>query len=115
MGRNCLILSIHWSNKFVLWTTTKVRLPNCAASQSAHTVFPNPVSQTLYVKLSQSIQEVATIKILDIAGREIMGSTAVMGNDKVLSMDVSMLAQGMYFVKVITDKDTEVVVKFVKQ
>jgi serine/threonine-protein kinase len=75
-------------------------------------VYPNPARQKLYVKFSQTLQDAAIIKILDITGKEVMTFEHAQGES--VQIDISSLVQGIYFVQTITNNNT-VVEKFIKQ
>jgi hypothetical protein len=77
-------------------------------------VYPNPATQTLNIQVAVNGAFAAGITVLDITGKEVMKMNTVISGDKVMPINVSMLANGIYFVKITTDKNTQVV-KFVKQ
>ncbi len=78
-------------------------------------LYPNPTISTINLSFEmQGAREAAAIKIIDAMGREIINENTTIGNGKAMTIDVSSLAQGMYFVRVITDEGTQVV-KFIKQ
>ena len=54
------------------------------------------------------------IEITDASGRVISTSTETLSNGKEVHINVTNLAQGMYFVKVVTANQTQVI-KFIKQ
>ena len=56
----------------------------------------------------------ATLKVMDITGKEVMSSNTTLNNGSLSSLDISSLAKGMYFVQVVTEKATQVV-KFIKE
>ena len=63
-------------------------------------LYPNPVQNTLYIRqLKHSSSTNITYQLFDVAGKII--STQEIYND-VLSLDVSSLSQGIYFIKFIT-------------
>ncbi|MCD4792474.1 MAG: C10 family peptidase [Bacteroidales bacterium] len=66
------------------------------------TVYPNPVKDILYVKMSNNIQAV-TIEISDIAGKQ-LDKITIDSNDSMI--DVSDLPNGFYFFKFNFDKET---------
>ena len=78
-------------------------------------VYPNPASQTLYISFAISgASTPAIVKVMDITGKEVMNSNTTINNGSLLSMDISSLTAGMYFVQVITEKATQVE-KFIKR
>lgn len=48
----------------------------------------------------------AVIKIIDITGEELMSKNTEISNGKAMPMDISNLANGIYFVNVVTEKAT---------
>lgn len=68
-------------------------------------VYPNPVSEVLYLKIDQPIEK---IDIYDMTGKLIMSQAS---NKKYIIVDV--IASGMYFAKIKSDAGTTIV-KFVK-
>lgn len=71
-------------------------------------VYPNPTSAELVVELNNNL--VKTVVVTDLTGRVVL--TAEGSNN--LNLDMSNLANGVYYVKVSSDKASEVV-KVVKQ
>ncbi len=81
---------------------------------SSITIFPNPASQTLYLDFAQSPQSTATLKVMDIAGRTLINTNASISNGKVVTLDISTLSQGVYFLNIGMTQDTKVY-KFIKE
>ena len=86
---------------------------NCAADineleqKSYINILPNPVQDKLYIET-----QTLTIEIYDIYGRrQVTETPSHQGN---LSIDVSNLKSGVYFVKVVTENG-ETVQRFVKK
>ena len=70
-------------------------------------IYPNPVNDRLYIET-----QTLTIEIYDIYGRrQVTETPSHQGN---LSIDVSNLKSGVYFVKVVTEND-ETVQRFIKK
>ncbi|MGP8217074.1 MAG: choice-of-anchor tandem repeat GloVer-containing protein [Bacteroidia bacterium] len=85
-------------------------------SNSASTsIYPNPAVNTLNLSFNmQGGERDAVIEIMDASGKEVMRENTSISNGKNTSIDVTALAQGLYFVKVITEKNVQAV-KFIKQ
>ncbi|MGP8215576.1 MAG: T9SS type A sorting domain-containing protein [Bacteroidia bacterium] len=81
---------------------------------SITSLYPDPVTNTLNLSFNMQSISVAIIKITDVTSKEVMSENATLSNGKIITMDVSRLAQGMYFLRVLTDKDTRVI-KFIKE
>jgi hypothetical protein len=76
-------------------------------------IFPNPTNQTLNLTFNRLPTGLATLSIMDITGREVYNSRFTIHNSQ-LSVDVSSLATGMYFINLKT-KDTYVTQKFLTE
>ncbi|HXP51125.1 MAG TPA: T9SS type A sorting domain-containing protein, partial [Bacteroidia bacterium] len=85
------------------------------ASNNRTILYPNPTIGDVNLSFEmQGAGKDAVIKVIDNIGKEVLSEAARINNGKVITLNVNMLAQGMYFVKVITDDETQVV-KFIKQ
>ena len=91
--------------------TTGIASSSISGSTSA---YPNPATQTLNLAFSAQGTTSAEIKIIDAMGKECINNAAVIENGKVLPIDISSLAPGAYFVRIVTEKQTQTV-KFIKQ
>ena len=77
---------------------------------SSFNIYPNPVNDKLYIETLTQTQTL-TVEIYDVYGRrQVTETPSHQGN---LSVDVSDLNSGIYFVKVVT-KEGEVVKRFIK-
>jgi len=79
-------------------------------SNSSFEVYPNPVSQNLYIKNDAGITGLLNVSIYNVLGQVVSTST-ITGSNAAIS--VNGLAPGNYFVKVNNDKMT-VIKKFIK-
>ncbi len=85
------------------------------SNSGSTTLYPNPAINAINLSFEmQGTGKAALIKIIDATGREIMTTSTIISNGKVLSIDVSSLSQGLYFVKVITNENIQIE-KFIKQ
>ncbi|HTB30854.1 MAG TPA: T9SS type A sorting domain-containing protein [Bacteroidia bacterium] len=75
-------------------------------------IYPNPANQKLNLQFNKQIYGLATLSVIDITGREILNSTLSTIHYP-LSIDVSSLSAGMYFLNVKT-KDNNFTQKFIK-
>lgn len=77
------------------------------------TIYPNPAHQTLNIDFGDSHKNVTqvTVKLFTVEGKCILNSTSK--NRRNLSLDISTLANGIYFLEIILD-DRKVSKKFVK-
>ena len=79
------------------------------------TLYPNPTINAINLTFAMHGTDVAAeVTIMDAIGKEVMTENTTIGNGKVLTLNVGMLAQGTYFVRVITNNITHVE-RFVKQ
>lgn len=72
-------------------------------------IYPNPASQILYVKLSQPLQNVTTLKIMDVSGRELLTQSENRQQD-LIQVDIASLPAGIYFISIENSREI-----FVKQ
>jgi hypothetical protein len=84
------------------------------ADNSGITVYPNPASQTLFIKFVNIEEGVASINISDIAGRKITQVNESVYANKLVPFDISTLPDGMYFVR-ISSNAVDKVFKFIKE
>lgn len=77
---------------------------------SLFNVYPNPVNDKLYIKAEIEIEEVV---VYDVFGRQ-QDNKATRQQENEMTIDVSKLNGGVYFVKIKTD-DIETVKRFVKK
>jgi len=87
---------------------------NTITSLDKTSVYPNPGTDNLNLLFEVQGEKAAVIEVTDLSGKEIMNENATIGNGKIVTLDVSTLAQGLYFVKVVSDGNTSLV-KFIKQ
>jgi len=75
--------------------------------------YPVPVSNELNIRFVKEIKGNVSVSVLDITGREIsnINTQAFSGT---ISFSVSSLPAGVYFARLVNEKDTEIV-RFVKQ
>jgi hypothetical protein len=76
-------------------------------------VYPNPASTQLTI-LTTNHQHLTTIKIYNVLGEEVLSQMFLSQNSREVSIDISVLQQGVYILEAITDKG-EIRKKFVKQ
>jgi trimeric autotransporter adhesin len=75
-------------------------------------IYPNPTNQNLNLQFDKQIDGLATLSVMDIAGREVLNSQISILNSQ-FSVNVSSLSAGMYFLNVKT-KDNFFTQKFIK-
>ena len=75
--------------------------------EASFKVYPNPVSDMLFIEAEIEVEEVA---IFDVYGRQQNLRNSALSN----SIDVSSLNNGIYFLKVVTSEG-EVVKRFIKE
>jgi hypothetical protein len=69
-------------------------------------LYPNPASSILYVEFSLRKEDLVSIKLFDITGRETGSSQALerSAGDQRIAVDISHLRPGVYFVLLETDR-----------
>jgi hypothetical protein len=88
---------------------------NSTASYNATSVYPNPTINTINLTFeTQGSEKAAVIEVIDITGKVLIANSYKLLANSQITIDVSTLAQGMYFVRVVTDNETQVV-RFIKQ
>ena len=93
-----------WSNLFS-FTTEAEEIPegiDGIEGNFSFTIYPNPTNNTTTISLN-GIEGKVEISVVDMNGRIIMSEAMECGNDCEKRMDIDGLAQGTYFVKVISD------------
>jgi uncharacterized repeat protein (TIGR03803 family) len=79
-------------------------------------LYPNPARQQINLRFGSSYDNVAaSIKIYDVTGKELVETSSEIKSSRTLPLDVSNLADGMYFVEISTPDNNVQVLKFVKQ
>jgi uncharacterized repeat protein (TIGR03803 family) len=87
---------------------------NTVSLSGSTSVYPNPANAAMNLSFNAAGSSPAILKVVDMNGAEILTENITISNGKVMSVDISKLATGSYFVKIITTKNTQVV-KFVKE
>ncbi len=77
-------------------------------------LYPNPANNSINLEFNQAINGNIKIDISDVTGRLISNPALSSFAGKALTIDVSNIAAGMYFVKISTQK-SEYYAKFIKQ
>ena len=88
-----------------------------AITAGLSTIYPNPVKNTLNVKVASLNNEKVTLQLTDLSGRLLQNKVTQVGNgETIVQLDVSHLSAGTYFVKIISgDGKQNTVGKFVKE
>jgi hypothetical protein len=105
---NTILASTYGRGMFTSQFTSNLGLEENDFSQSIK-VYPNPVNNDLYVKLTSNLGGNATYKI-----HNILGQTVTQGDLKNESVNVSTLNSGLYFIEISTE-GKKGVKRFIKQ
>ncbi len=86
-----------------------------SGSENAATfIYPNPVNSTLNVRIASSVDSKISLTIMDVTGNSLISTTAGSGQT-FMQINVSNLAAGTYFLKVLSTNSSEnTMKKFVK-
>jgi len=82
-------------------TVTKIKLQS--STENEWTIYPNPSTGALYIANSNSAKEESKIEILNSIGQTVF-ETTITSNYK--NIDLSKLNNGVYFVKIVSDKQS---------
>ena len=74
-------------------------------------VYPNPVVETLNLKMSNFVEGNYQVKIYNIVGRELMSERHFISNDSTISMNVADLQRGTHLYSIIDAKGNTLVTK----
>ena len=77
---------------------------------SSFNIYPNPVSDKLYIETEVEVEEVVVYAITGV----IVGQQSTVNSQQSLTIDVTNLNSGVYFVKIVTENG-EVVKRFIKK
>ncbi|MEP6846915.1 MAG: T9SS type A sorting domain-containing protein [Panacibacter sp.] len=80
-------------------------------------IYPNPVKNILNVKIASSGNNKVILPLTDLSGRLLQNKTTQISNgETIVQLDVSHLAPGTFFLKIVCSDVCETAVKkFVKQ
>lgn len=88
---------------------------NNVSQVNSTNIYPNPTDATLNLQFNTSNNKIqAVIKIADITGKEWIAKNVIIENNKTISVDVSSLASGMYFIQVQSNSYTRTM-RFIKK
>jgi hypothetical protein len=76
------------------------------------TAFPNPVSSVLKIQYHHPLNKSAYARVINLLGNEVI-SPFDLASDEVTSLNISLLAAGIYFLNVEED-DQSVTIKIIK-
>lgn len=82
-------------------TITGIKSPNKTDDQWS--IYPNPSAGTIYIVNHSSIKESSQIQILNSIGQTVFEETFT---DNYKNIDLSKLTNGIYFVKIVSDKQS---------
>ena len=79
-------------------------------------VYPNPASENITVSYPSNMSSEITLEIIDAAGKLINKKTQIFNkNNSTLSINISQVAKGAYFLKLIPKDGTAKTVKLIKE
>jgi len=103
------------TGKFVVSKTTNVDAVKTSLPFKA-VLYPNPVKNTLNIKIAAGNINNVTLLITDVSGKTMLAKSTFAGNGEIITqLNVSRLSAGTYFLKIInTDGSENAMMKFVK-
>ena len=81
-------------------------IPGSNTSATQFQLFPNPVENTLQIKISKSMPSIVRTEIFDSSGKVIR--VASYRQSSSFNLDTSSLPQGLYNLRIVTTTDTEI-------
>ena len=81
------------------------------ANSEGITVYPNPAHNNLFINVSESI---SSISVTNVIGQTVIAEQRVNSNQQVQTLDISNLADGVYFVKVNSTDSNPKIIRFIK-
>jgi sugar lactone lactonase YvrE len=89
---------------------------NNVTETASVSVYPNPARQNINLNFNiQNSSEHATVRIVDMTGKEVMSIATEVANDKATTVDVNSLTPGVYFAQAIMNDNTTQVARFIKE
>ncbi|MBP6402407.1 MAG: choice-of-anchor B family protein [Bacteroidia bacterium] len=85
---------------FVLDISPILGINNSPAASQNLVIYPNPASTNIKIKVQQDLGNSFTVKFSDLSGRIIREYSNATASHSELSLDVSDLSSGMYFVEI---------------
>jgi Zn-dependent metalloprotease len=89
---------------------TTTGIANNTQSSSVY-IYPNPAHNNITVSLAENTN---TLSVVDILGQVIVAEQKANGNEQTKTIDVTNLADGIYFIKVTSDDNQTKVIRFIK-
>jgi hypothetical protein len=93
-------------------TITGIRENKLATSELS--IYPNPAAHQLNIIVKSGIQGTAVINILDISGRTIFTDQTSVQTATPVSLDISNLKPGIYYLQIRGSKGQFSAIRFVK-
>ena len=93
---------------------TSQKLVDTTTGNNMIQVFPNPVTDHLFVYIKNDAASPATISLCNSAGQVLFKKYLVFTNSEFIDIPVGHLAKGIYFIKVGSDKGVKFAKKIVK-
>ncbi len=90
------------ANKFYYAPYTPTAVTNISKSNAQLQLYPVPATNTLYLQLNEDKQQIHTVSITDMQGRQVMQQT-YLGNT-IHSIDISALPSGIYNLSMLSTK-----------
>ena len=76
-------------------------------------VYPNPVTDELYISNSDNANPISNIEILDVQGKSILKETNK--SQPITYINTNYLSSGLYFLKITNDSGSHFIHKLIKE
>ncbi len=89
---------------------------NNVTATTSVSVYPNPARQNINISFNlQNSSEHATVRIIDMTGKEVMSFATEVANDQATTVDINSLTPGVYFAQAIMNDNCTQIARFIKE
>ena len=97
---------------YKFYPDTLTRLNSLTVSMNVISIYPNPTHKLLNLNFNRQLHGLATLSVMDITGKGMLSYKCLIVNEH-LSIDISSLTAGMYFI-IVNINDIHLTQKFIK-
>lgn len=106
--KNWITTRINWLDNNLPGSATNCNLGNAIADYDNLSIYPNPAKEIITISLSND--NIRSIELIDFTGKKVLSQDMDI-ETKTNSIDVSSLANGIYFIKIKSETNTTVTKK----